>query len=161
MKLILTDQTLRNALYALYVALLEMLKEYPAVFTKADATRMLTGLTGSRPWSWRVIGITRDALDIFAANNFMRVADLVQRGHKNDRASTAQLVFLDRNSSMPLAGFFDVFLLRDQTVLMTKEKNKHLPVEFSLNSLRWTLTQRYFRVAHSSDGSIENPRSNI
>lgn len=88
---------------------------------------MLTGLMGSRPWSWRVIGITPAALDIFAQHSFARRAGLIQRGHKEDRASTAQALFFDRRSPMRLNEFYDFFLERDQTVLMTKEENKHRP----------------------------------
>jgi hypothetical protein len=127
MKSIHTNTSLRSALHLLYVAQFETLKKYPDVFTKADATRMLTGLMGARPWSWRVVGITSEALEIFATNNFKQITGQVQRGHYNDRASTAQLLFLDRSIPMPIEEFFDVFLTRDQTVLMTKEQNKHRP----------------------------------
>lgn len=127
MKTILHDLHLRTALFDLYLALFTTFKKNPGVFTKADATRMLTSLMGSRPWSWRVIGITPDALEVFAANNFQRVAGLVHRGHRNDRASTAQMLLLERTTPMPIDDFFETFLLRDQTVLMTKKQNKHRP----------------------------------
>lgn len=130
MKSIQTNKSLRVALHALYVAQFKILKKYPNVFTNADATRMLTSLMGSRPWSWRVIGITPEALAIFAANKFKRVAGLVQRGHCNDRASTAKLMFLDRDTPLSNTEFFKVFLTRDQTVLMTKEQNKHRREEY-------------------------------
>lgn len=122
-----TDASLRAALHALYVSQFEALKKYPAAFSKADATRMLTSLMGSRPWSWRVIGITEAALAIFAENDFKRPAGRIQRGHRSDRASTAQAVFYDRNYPMPEEEFLEFFLKRDETVLMTVEENKHRP----------------------------------
>lgn len=119
-----SDQELRKALHSIYAAQFDALLKYPNVFTRADATRMLTGLMGSRPWSWRVIGITRDALDAFAENDFKRPAGKIQRGHRDDRASTARALFFERTLPMPLDEFFDFFLKRDQTVLMTKNENK-------------------------------------
>jgi hypothetical protein len=127
MESIRTDKQLRSALYALYVAQFEAIKQFPAAFTRADATRMLTGLMGSRPWSWRVIGVTPAALDIFAANDFKRPAGLIQRGHRADRSSTAHELFYVRSDVMPMDEFFEYFLERDQTVLMTKQENKTRP----------------------------------
>jgi len=121
------DQDLRKALHSIYAAQFDTLKKFPNVFTRADATRMLTGLMGSRPWSWRVIGITSDALDIFSKNDFKRPAGQIQRGHRDDRASTARALFFERDIPMPLDEFFEFFLQRDQTVLMTKSENKHRP----------------------------------
>jgi hypothetical protein len=122
-----SDKNLRQALYSIYVAQFDTLKKYPDSFTKADATRMLTSLMGSRPWSWRVIGITSAALDVFAENDFKRPAGQIQRGHREDRASTAQELFYKRPGPMPLEEFFSFFLGRDETVLMTKDENKHRP----------------------------------
>lgn len=122
-----TDHQLRNALYTLYAAQFETLKKFPSAFTRADATRMLTGLMGSRPWSWRVIGITPAALEIFAANDYKRPAGMIQRGHRADRSSTAHELFYVRATAMPMDEFFDFFLERDETVLMTKQENKSRP----------------------------------
>lgn len=121
------DKMLRSALYGLYLAQFDAIKSFPSAFTNADATRMLTGLMGSRPWSWRVIGITHAALEIFAQHDFKRPAGLIQRGHRYDRASTAQALFFDRTVPMPLDEFYEFFLDRDQTVLMIKEENKNRP----------------------------------
>lgn len=127
MDTIYTDQRLREALYSIYVAQFRAMKRYPKVFTNADATRMLTGLMASRPWSWRVIGITPAALEVFKENDFKRPAGEIQRGHKEDRASTARAVYQDRDKPMLLPEFFEFFLERDQTVLMTKAENRHRP----------------------------------
>lgn len=127
MKSVHQNEQLRQALYSLYVSQFQVLKNFPAVFTRADATRMLTGMMGSRPWSWRVIGITDAALEIFASNEFKRPPGAIQRGHRADRSSTAKVLFYDRDLPFALEEFFAVFLERDQTVLMTKEENKHRP----------------------------------
>jgi hypothetical protein len=122
---ILHDGSLRQALHKLYLANFAVLREHPNAFTNADATRMLTSLMGSRPWSWRVIGITPKALEVFAANAFQRPAGKIQRGHRADRASTAKVLFSEPDAPLALDEFFRVFLQRDETVLMTVAENKH------------------------------------
>lgn len=82
---------------------------------------------GARPWSWRVIGITPAALELFAINDFKRPPRQLQRGHKQDRASTAQALYFDIPEPMTLVQFFEFFLERDKTVIMTNDENKHRP----------------------------------
>jgi hypothetical protein len=127
MDTIYTDIKLRESLHSLYVAQFKAIKRYPEGFDKNDATRMLTGLMGARPWSWRVIGITEEALNIFAEHDYKRPAGLIQRGHRFDRSSTAQALFFDLAKPMPLEDFFSFFLERDETVLMSKGENRHRP----------------------------------
>lgn len=121
------DQELRAALHSIYVAQFQAIKACQHAFTKADATRMLTGLMGSRPWSWRVIGITPAALKVFADHNFKRPPRQLQRGHRQDRASTASTLYFDCIEPMQLDAFFAFFLKRDETVIMTNEENRHRP----------------------------------
>lgn len=71
---ILHDNELRQALHKLYLANFAVLRAHPKAFTNADSTRMVTSLRGSRPWSWRVIGITPKALEAFVENDFQRPA---------------------------------------------------------------------------------------
>jgi hypothetical protein len=124
MNSIYNDDGLRAALYRVYVAQFEAISKFPTSFTKNDANRMLTSLMGSRPWSWRVVGITDAALEVFAAHDFKRVRGLVERGHLADRSQTAYELFFNRQSVMELGEFFEFFLERDKTVLMAKYENK-------------------------------------
>ena len=125
MESIHNDQELRKALHSIYAAQFDTLKKFPKAFTKADATRMLTGLMGSQSWSWRVIGITSDALDVFSKNEFKRPTGQIQRGRRDNRASTVRALFFERAEPMPLDEFFEFFLKREETVLMTKRENQH------------------------------------
>ncbi|MGF6444348.1 hypothetical protein [Paraburkholderia youngii] len=127
MRTVYEDQKLREALHSIYVAQFKAIQACPHAFGKGDATRMLTGLMGSRPWSWRVIGITPAALKVFAGNDFKRPARQLQRGHKYDRSLTAQALYFDRSEPAPLNEFFDFFLERDATVIMTNDENRHGP----------------------------------
>jgi hypothetical protein len=88
---------------------------------------MLTSLMAGQPWSWRVIGITPDALKVLARHDFKRPSRQLQRGHKAGRSGTAQALYVDRAKPMPLARFFDFFLKRDETVIMTNDENRHRP----------------------------------
>jgi hypothetical protein len=139
MNSIYTDHSLRQALHKLYVANFNVLKEFPDAFDNNHATRMLTSLMGSRLWSWRVIGITVAALELFAANDFQAPTRKIQRGHRHGRADTARLLF-GGERPLKLDDFFDVFLKRDQTVLMVVKENparssrpfpKFIPIKLS------------------------------
>lgn len=44
-----------------------------------------------------------------------------------DRSTTAEELYLTPDEPFPLTKFFDFFLERDKTVLMTNEQNKHRP----------------------------------
>ena len=124
MNSILIDNELRNGLHSIYLAQFHAIKRHPTAFDKNDATRMLTGLMGSRPWSWRVVGITPVALDIFAQNGFLRVKGLVERGHLVERNKTALHLYFERQDPMEINEFYEYFLERDRTVLMAKYENK-------------------------------------
>ncbi|MFM0367568.1 hypothetical protein, partial [Paraburkholderia sediminicola] len=109
MRTIYEDQKLRKALHSIYVAQFAAIQTCPHAFDKGDATRMLTSLMGSRPWSWRVIGITPAALNVFAAHGYRRPPRQLQRGHKHDRSLTARALYFERAEPMQLAEFFDFF----------------------------------------------------
>ncbi|MBN3760998.1 hypothetical protein [Burkholderia sp. Ac-20365] len=124
MRSIYENKNLRQALHDVYVAQFNAIRQYGSCFIPSDATRMLTGLMGSRVWSWRVIGVTPAALDVFAENGFKPPRRALQRGHKHNRADTAQALFFDRDAPMQLNDFYDFFLARDETVLMKSGENR-------------------------------------
>lgn len=123
MHTIYEDSALRQALHAIYVAQFDAMKSCPQSFKVSDATRMLTGLMGSRPWSWRVVGITPAALNVLAQSEFKLLPRSLHRGHRYQRSLTAQALFFDRAEAMPLREFFEFFLPRDETVIMTRTEN--------------------------------------
>ncbi|MGV2288814.1 hypothetical protein AAHK20_08855 [Trinickia sp. YCB016] len=127
MRTIYEDKKLREALHSIYVAQFNAIQTCPDAFGKSDATRMLTGLMGSRPWSWRVVGITPAALSVFAEHGFKRPPRQLQRGHMHDRSQTAEALYFARVEPMSSDEFFDFFLERDKTVIMTNDENKHGP----------------------------------
>ncbi|WP_425953009.1 hypothetical protein [Ralstonia pseudosolanacearum] len=120
-----TDAALRGALHSIYVAQFNAIKACEHAFDKGHATRMLTGLMGSRPWSWRVIGITPAALEKLAKNDYERPTRELQRGHIFNRSDTAKALYIDSDQPFPLDDFFKFFLERDKTVIMINEENPH------------------------------------
>lgn len=126
-----TDQSLRLAIYGVYVALFNARLQCPDGVLDRDMTRLLTGLMAAKEWSWRVIGITPEALEVFAEHDFRRPAGKLQRGHVVDRVVTARELFqLEKPATID--EFFQTFLKNDQTVLMTNEQNRHRKVASTL-----------------------------
>ena len=119
------DQTLRKALYGLYIALFKAKQACPDDFRDGRLTTILTSIMGIENYGWRVIGITREALDLLATNDFNKnKLPGLCRGHKQDRIKTARALFKPKKP-MSLDGFYKVFLRNDQTVIMLNEQNNH------------------------------------
>ena len=120
-----TDTALRQALYGLYVALFNARQTCPQDFTDRRLTTIQTAIMGVEDAGWRVIGITREALDLLATANFdkNKLPKRLCRGHIIDRIQTTRLLF-DRKGPISLEGFFDLFLQNDRTVIMLNEQNR-------------------------------------
>ena len=121
-----TDHALRQALHGLYVALFNAKQVCPKDFQGGRLTTILTAIMGIEDYGWRVIGITREALDLLATEDFdkNKLPRCLCRGHKIDRIKTAGQLF-DPEKPIPIESFFDTFLHNDQTVIMLNEQNNH------------------------------------
>lgn len=121
-----TDPVLRQALYELYVALFNAKQTCPEDFHDGRLTTIQTAIMGIENYGWRVVGITREALDLLATVDFSKnkLARRLCRGHIIDRIQTTRLLF-DRKEPMSLENFFDTFLDNDRTVIMLNEQNNH------------------------------------
>jgi len=121
-----TDPDIRQALYGLYVALFEAKQVCPEDFGARRLTTIQTAIMGLEKGGWRVVGITREALDLLATENFNKnkLPGRLCRGHIVGRIETTRLLF-DRNEPMQLEAFFDTFLKNDSTVIMLNEQNRH------------------------------------
>jgi len=121
-----TDHALRQALYGLYVALFNAKQACPKDFHGGRLTTIQTAIMGIEDYGWRVIGITKEALDLLATEDFNKnkLPRRLCRGHIIDRIQTTGLLF-DQEKPIPLDSFFDTFLHNDQTVIMLNEQNKH------------------------------------
>ena len=121
-----TDPALRKALYGLYVALFKARKTSPDDFHDGRLTTILTAIMGIENYGWRVIGITRGALELLATVDFNKnkLPRSLCRGHKYDRIKTTKKLF-NQEKPMQIDEFFKVFLCNDQTVIMLNKQNDH------------------------------------
>lgn len=121
-----TDDALREALYGLYIALFKAKQTCPDDFRDGHLTKILTSVMGIENYGWRVIGITRKALDLLATTDFnkCKLPKRLCRGHINDRIKTTRRLF-NQVKPVELVEFYDVFLRNDQTVIMLNEENNH------------------------------------
>ena len=71
---------------------------------------------------WRVIGISKEALNVFKVHNFKKVSRMgINRGHIHDRKDT-----LDQMIKYPFQDaeeWWELFYNRDQTILQTSTEN--------------------------------------
>lgn len=131
-----THEALRQALYGLYMALFAAKRACPEDFHVGRLTTIQTAVMGVENHGWRVIGITSEALDLLASEDFRKhnLPRRLCRGHVVDRVQTTRLLF-DRDQPVSLNDFFDRFLENDATVIMLNEQNKgrtfpdYIPIE--------------------------------
>lgn len=110
--------------YALYLALHEVHKNSPAIWTVQECTRVLTAIMAAKSFSWRVIGITPAALVAFAEAGFRTRNGLgITRAHVRPRIDTVRAVMHPREPLTEKA-FFDTWLANDLTVLCAKGENR-------------------------------------
>jgi hypothetical protein len=121
-----TDPAIRQALHDLYLALYRAKQVCPEDFSDGRLTTIQTAIMGIKTFGWRVIGITREALDLLATENFNKhkLPRRLCRGHVVARIETTRLLF-DREEPMQLEDFFEAFLRNDTTVIMLNEQNRH------------------------------------
>lgn len=122
-----TDPRLRQALYGLYVAFFNAKQAWgPDDFRGGRLTTIQTAFMGIKNYGWRVVGITREVLDLLATVDFNKnkLPRALCRGHIVDRIETARSLFT-REEPMPLEDFFNTFLHNDRTVIMLNTQNDH------------------------------------
>ncbi|QSB01327.1 hypothetical protein JWZ98_22300 [Methylomonas sp. EFPC1] len=120
------DQALRQALHGMYVALFNAVLTCTNDFRGGRLTTMLTAIMGIEDCGWRVVGITQEALDLLATEDFNKnkLPRKLCRGHITDRVKTTRLMF-EREKPLKLDEFFKIFLENDCTVIMLNEQNNH------------------------------------
>jgi hypothetical protein len=76
----------------------------------------------ANPICWRIVGITKDALAVFANHDFRKVSRMgVNRGHLVDRNDTCTHLFTHRFKDV--WEWWQYYYERDKTVLMTSSEN--------------------------------------
>jgi hypothetical protein len=106
----------RKELYELYKIIFAS-----AHFQPKKKELLLTAIFGREEWTWRVIGITKDALLLIKQNNFKNTKG-TQRGHIKSRRKTFTKM-LDGIAPLNFEEWWSLFWESDKTVLMTKAEN--------------------------------------
>ena len=110
----------------MYVALFNAKRACPEDFHAGRLTTIQTAIMGIEDYGWRVVGITREALDLLATEDFNKnkLPRQLCRGHIIARIETTRLLF-EHEAPMGLEEFFKVFLHNDRTVIMLNKQNDH------------------------------------
>ena len=73
---------------------------------------------------WRVIGITKEALNVFQTHGFKRVSRMgINRGHIYDRNETFTYMLENPGAFETAEDWWTFFYNRDKTILMTSTEN--------------------------------------
>lgn len=81
---------------------------------------------GIENYGWRVVGITREALNLLATADFdkNKLPRRLCRGHIVNRIQTVRSLFTGKEP-LPLEEFFRTFVDNDRTVVMLNTQNDH------------------------------------
>lgn len=134
--------------HALYLAVHNAHSEAPHIWTNHHCTRLLTSIMSSKPFSWRVVGITTEALKRLHQLNYRyKSGEGLTRAHLHPRIETVQEL-LKRHEPMSESEFIEYWLTHDRTVICARGENRptishFIPIEnphgslFSSNSVAW------------------------
>lgn len=106
---------IKRAIYEIYKLI------YASPFTMLKKRSLMTAALGMEEWSWRVVGISKEAVIAIARNGFKKPSRALARDHRITRAQTYSLIFGDR-----LYDFDEWWCLvweNDKTTLITNEEH--------------------------------------
>lgn len=84
---------------------------------------MLSNVMRSHEWSWKVTGITPNALAVYKRDEWRhKSGNNIQRAHLTDRKDMVRFVII-RDTPMSKEELLDYWILTDRTILATKSEN--------------------------------------
>lgn len=101
-----------------YYAIYELI--YDSHFSLSKKRSVITAVLGYEAWSWRVVGITEEAIKAIARNNFNKPARMLARDHHLPRVETYNKIF---EIKMPFSEWWDWIWENDKTTLMTNDEH--------------------------------------
>ncbi len=113
---------------------------YSSNFTFSKKVTLMTQALGMEEWSWRVVGISENAVVEIANNNFNRPTNKLERDHQSSRAGTCRQIFAETLYSFE--DWWNLVWENDKTLLVTKEEHKKknfskiYEIDFSLGYFR-------------------------
>lgn len=110
--------------HALYLAVHRAHKEAPEIWTDHESNRILTSIMAAKPFSWRVVGITKAALIKFSELNFRYKSKMgITRAHLTARIMTVRKL-LEPSEPFNESDFLNTWLQNDTTVFCASGENK-------------------------------------
>lgn len=107
-------QQKKEELYRLY----EMI--FDCAFSLVKKRAVLTQVLGGETWSWRVVGITEEAVKAIARNNFNKPSKVLARDHTLTRKDTYNRIFTEK---MNFNEWWNWIWDNDKTILITNEEH--------------------------------------
>lgn len=89
---------------------------FDSKFSLSKKRSVITAVLGYETWSWRVVGITEEAIKAIAKNSFNKPSRVLARDHTRTRAETYKRVFEEK---MPFNEWWNWIWENDKTTLMT------------------------------------------
>ena len=109
------SEELKGALYQLYIAV------FKSSISENHKQKILTSILAYEPWSWRVVGISKNALKAFADYNFRYRTRAFQRDHHfQNRIITFRKMLKNR---MLYEEWWAWFWENDRTLLVTNTEH--------------------------------------
>ncbi len=99
---------------------------FDSTFTLPKKRSVITAVLGYETWSWRVVGITEEAVKAIARNNFNKPSRVLARDHTLSRKETYSRIF---NEKMGFNEWWDWIWENDKTILMTNEEHKVIHIQ--------------------------------
>jgi hypothetical protein len=145
-----------GTLHSLYVAVHRAHKDAPTLWTDHECNRVLTAIMAAKRFSWRVVGITPNALWQFSKDGFRyKSKQGFTRAHIKSRIETVRYL-LAKDDPVPEAQFIATWLYNDQTVICSRGENKaQLPEYITIDNDDGTLFSCYGKLAGWHHGKRE------
>lgn len=123
----------KKQIYDVYLAIFKL------DFKLQRKCSIMTSLLGGDEWSWRVIGITINALNLLEKNQYKYLKSSICRAHIIGRLTSAKEVY-DIDEPVSFEEFFQIYWNNDRTVISTKAENSNhirlplvVPIDYKLN----------------------------
>lgn len=94
---------------------------YESNFTFAKKKTLMTAALGMEEWSWRVVGISKNAVIEIAKNNYKKPAKKLARDHQVTRAETYAQIF--GTKEYEFNDWWNLVWENDKTTLITNEEH--------------------------------------
>ena len=116
------SEKLKKEMYEFYV------KVFDSSFDHQKKKNLLTSITGWEPWSWRVVGITANAVGAIVENDgHARVKSQLVRDHFFQGRSVTYNNML--KTKLNFEDYWKEFWNNDRTILMTKEEHNKIKAD--------------------------------